>query len=376
MGEGLPLTVNGLQTPCYILYKDVLERNARRMLDRAESLGCRLRPHVKTHKTLQAAAICTGGDKRGIVVSTLAEAEFFAAGGFDDIIYAVPITTAKLGAAAALVRRLEAFHISLDHADTLSAVLAQPPAEGKQWSIFLMVDCGYHRDGIDPEAESSVELAQRIVASPVAKLAGLYTHGGHSYDAAGPEVVREVAEQERSAIASFAQKLRAVGVEVPVVGIGSTPTCSNPPSGGLEGVSEMHPGNYCYYDVMQEKLGSCSEEDIAVRVAMRVIGHYPERSMLLIDMGWTACSKQGEKAGYGRIEGHPELRLAELKQEAGIIMPADPEGTLDLSQYPLGMVLRLEPFHSCAHTKQHDRVHVLAEDRQTVADTWRICRGW
>lgn len=38
--------------------------------------------------------------------------------------------------------------------------------------------------------------------------------------------------------------------EVPIVGVGSTPTCSNPVA--LKGVTEMHPGNYIYYDVMQE----------------------------------------------------------------------------------------------------------------------------
>ena len=41
--------------------------------------------------------------------------------------------------------------------------------------------------------------------------------------------------------------------QVPVVGVGSTPTCSNPPA-ALPGVTEMHPGNYIYYDTMQQVL--------------------------------------------------------------------------------------------------------------------------
>mmetsp|Transcript_51164 Transcript_51164/g.164281 ORF Transcript_51164/g.164281 Transcript_51164/m.164281 type:complete len:350 (-) Transcript_51164:61-1110(-) len=349
------------------------------MLERARTLGCQLRPHQKTHKTLEAGAIVTGGSKRCVAVSTLAEAEFFADGGFDDILYAVPISAEKLPRAAALVQRLEKFHIALDHPDTLSQVLSRGPCEGKVWSVFLMVDCGYGRDGVDPLGDVAMEMAKRLQRSDCAKLAGLYTHGGHSYEHEGVAEavarVRQTAAEEAAAVVGLAARLRAAGVEVPIVGVGSTPTCSNPPLDGLEGVNEMHPGNYCYYDVMQEKIGSCTEDDIAVRVATRVIGHYAARGLLLVDMGWTACSKQGESCGFGRIEGHPELVVAGLKQEAGLLK-ASGDTPLDLSKYPLGTVLRLEPYHSCAHTKQHDRVHVLADDRETVEEAWRICRGW
>ena len=65
------------------------------MLANAEKMNCILRPHVKTHKTLEGAVLQTGGRKSRIVVSTLAEAEFFAKGGFDDILYAVPLTPDK-----------------------------------------------------------------------------------------------------------------------------------------------------------------------------------------------------------------------------------------------------------------------------------------
>eukprot|EP00439_Symbiodinium_sp_Y106_P052566 s4152_g7.t1 len=82
-------------------------------------------------------------------------------------------------------------------------------------------------------------------------------------------------------------------------------------------------------------------------------------------MGWTACSKQGQAMNYGRLEGHPELKVVDLKQEAGLVSSSDGK-PLDFAKYPLGTILRLEPFHSCAHTKQHDRIHVLAEDRTSV----------
>ena len=116
-----------------------------------------------------------------------------------------------------------------------------------------MVDCGYHRDGVDPRALKSVEIARRIVENGGTSLAGIYSHGGHSYDCASKDVrlararVERVAAAERDAVLEFADAIVAAGVAKRKdfgVGVGSTPTCSLPPRDGLQGVDEMHPGNY------------------------------------------------------------------------------------------------------------------------------------
>eukprot|EP00928_Gymnodinium_smaydae_P026466 TRINITY_DN20777_c0_g2_i1.p1 TRINITY_DN20777_c0_g2~~TRINITY_DN20777_c0_g2_i1.p1 ORF type:complete len:386 (-),score=85.11 TRINITY_DN20777_c0_g2_i1:61-1218(-) len=362
-----------LRTPCYVVDLAIARANAERMRARAQKLGVKLRPHLKTHKTIEGALLQTGGSKRGVVVSTLAEAKFFADGGFEDILYAVPITPDKLDDAALLAGRLEAFHVLVDHAAQFEGILARgAPAVGKKWSVVVMVDCGYHRDGVDPEDPASLELARRIATSPVSVLAGVYTHGGHSYGAASVEEVVRIGERERDAVATFAEKLQAAGVPCDMVGVGSTPTSSNPPS-HLRGITEMHPGNFLYYDVMQAKLGSCSLEDVAVRVCTRVIGQYPKQNMLLIDMGWTGISAQGKEDGYGAILGHPELRIKTLKQEAGEVESAN-GSPLDFARYPIGSIFRVLPWHSCASTHQHLFTHVLEDGR--ITGRWQQVRGW
>ena len=133
-------TIDDLRTPALCCYPSVMEANAKAMLDRASRLGCVLRPHVKTAKTLQAATMQTGGTKRRVVVSTVAEAEFLASGGFDDILYAVPITEDKFGAADELNQRLERFHVVVDHPRTVRALTSR--AVTKPLSVVVMVDCG------------------------------------------------------------------------------------------------------------------------------------------------------------------------------------------------------------------------------------------
>ena len=81
-----------------------------------------------------------------------------------------------------------------------------------------------------------------MAEATTARFFGIYTHGGHSYDGSSVAAVVKIAEQERDAVVNFAAKLKVAGVACTMVGVGSTPTCSNPPA-HLDGVTEMHPGS-------------------------------------------------------------------------------------------------------------------------------------
>ena len=164
-------SIQTLRTPAYVCYRDVMERNIETMSKRAASLGCVLRPHVKTTKTLEGAALLTGGTKRRCVVSTLAEATFLADGGFDDILYAVPLTPDKIVQAADLTARLEAFHVLVDSMASVQALAAASCA--KPFSVVVMVDCGYHRDGVDPDDPESIELVRALSSGSNTRFAGV-----------------------------------------------------------------------------------------------------------------------------------------------------------------------------------------------------------
>ena len=88
------------ETPCLLLDRARLDANCARMREAVARRGVRLRPHVKTAKCVEVADAALGDAPfRGIAVSTLAEARFFAAAGWDDITYAVGVTPQKLPAA-------------------------------------------------------------------------------------------------------------------------------------------------------------------------------------------------------------------------------------------------------------------------------------
>eukprot|EP00041_Stephanoeca_diplocostata_P036115 m.1301661 g.1301661 ORF g.1301661 m.1301661 type:complete len:193 (-) comp24806_c0_seq12:472-1050(-) len=75
----------------------------------------------------------------------------------------------------------------------------------------------YGRDGVQGTDPAALALVKALDAGDAFTFAGVYTHGGHSYDARGSVAIRAVAEQEAAAVVQFSKLLRAHGVECPVV---------------------------------------------------------------------------------------------------------------------------------------------------------------
>ncbi|MDY7093790.1 MAG: alanine racemase [Acidobacteriota bacterium] len=376
-------TLENLATPCAVVDLDAVERNVETMARRMESLGVRLRPHVKTHKCVELGRLQSPDGR--ITVSTLAEARHFAADGFRDITWALPLDPQRLPEIAELKAEVDAFHLLLDEPRTLDALESYarnsgPGGAEARFSAFLKVDCGYHRAGVDPASPAALELTRRLAASSAVRFAGILTHAGHSYSCRTDDEVAAVAEQERSVMADFAAELRRRGLEVPEVSVGSTPTMTRVRS--LEGITEARPGNYVFFDLHQEAIGSCRRRDVALSVLATVVGCYPERGQLVLNVGSLALSKDrgavhvpgfegyGElvEEGGGGIEG---LELVSLSQEHGQVRTASPELA---RRYPVGTRLRVLPNHSCLTAALFDRYHVVRGQR--VVEEWRPVRGW
>src|SRR3546814_16607974 len=88
-----PFHLAYLETHALLLHRGRLDRNHERMrTHRARVPGVRLRPHLKTAKSIDVARLGTAGP---ITVSTLKEAERFAEAGYSDMLYAVGLSPAK-----------------------------------------------------------------------------------------------------------------------------------------------------------------------------------------------------------------------------------------------------------------------------------------
>ena len=85
------LSLDELPTPAILVDLEVLERNVRRMAARAQAAGVRLRPHAKTHKSVEIAGMQRAAGASGLTLAKTSEAEVFVAAGFDDLFLAFPV---------------------------------------------------------------------------------------------------------------------------------------------------------------------------------------------------------------------------------------------------------------------------------------------
>ena len=269
----------GVETPHVSLDGAGVERNIRKMAEIADRNGVALRPHVKTHKIPAIARAQVEAGAAGITVAKVSEAEVMADAGLDDIFIAYPLVAeAKIRRAVALSLRVNRLIVGVDSVEgarRLSAAAGDHALE-----VRLEVDTGLRRTGI--AYDEAVGLAREIRAFGNLDLLGIYTYRG-AVLGGSPTLDRESAGlEEGELMVSLAGRMRERGIEVRDVSLGSTPTAEY--AGGVEGVTEIRPGTYVFYDRMQARLGACSLEECAATVVCTVVSR-PREDLAVIDGG-------------------------------------------------------------------------------------------
>ncbi|XP_050418392.2 D-serine dehydratase [Patella vulgata] len=365
-----------LPTPCLLVDLEIAKGNAQRMLNTATEMGVEIRPHMKTHKTLEGGVMMTGGRKSKICVSTLQEARFFSAGGFTDILYSIPITENKIKICQQTIKEVPDLKLMFDSRYGLQCIMNNPRPDGKPWSAIMEVDCGYARTGIEWDGEEILAIAQEADKCPTIHFMGLYVHCGDSYNAESVEEIHAIGDRTAERLVEVARRLKDRGINCETVGTGSTPCC-NQPSKKMANLTEFHPGCYIFNDYGLTLNGSCARSEIAIKVATRVIDYKKSKNVVLVDCGFLALSLDGIlEGGYGgmcSIQDHPELKMKAMDQELGKLTAADGQ-QLDFDKYPIGTLLYIYPFHACHTAAMHPVYYVHSGD--TVVDKWTPTRGW
>jgi D-serine deaminase-like pyridoxal phosphate-dependent protein len=373
------MNLDELPTPSLLLDKDQLSANIARMQASADRLGVRLRPHLKTLKSAQAAEALTAAGARGITVSTLKEASYFLDHGFTDITYAVGIVPAKLAEARKLMARGADLKIMTDSIEVARAVAGDADLNRAHYQLLLEIDCGDNRGGLQPHSDELPRIAELIDTS-AARFAGVLTHAGHSYGVDDIAAVSEIAAQERDAAVGAAERLRAAGHEVKTVSVGSTPTALF--ATDLAGVTELRAGVYTVFDLDQQSRGVCDIGEIALSVLSSVIGHNRAAGKILLDAGGLALSKDRSadrfrpELGYGQLchlDGGivPGLYVTGVSQEHGHVRVRDES---DYALFPLGSKLRILPIHACMTAAAYDYFNLV--ENNLVCGRWDRVNGW
>lgn len=340
------MLIQNLETPVTVVDLDVLERNIKSMADFCQAHGVALRPMIKTHKSPLIAKQQMQAGAVGVLVATLDEAEEMARVGILDVTIAYPLIGTgqrerllELAARAKLTLSVD----SMEAIEAYSSVFGPTADAGRPpVGVLIIIDSGGRRLGVSPDG--AVALGRAIEAAPGLTLAGVATHPGHVYGCSSPDEVEAVAAQETGAVLAAAEQLRGAGLAVSTVAVGSTPTARI--AATVDGITELRPGNYVFFDAIQVALGAATTDDCALKVLGTVLSR-PTPQTAVIDVGSKMLSSdRGAHGldlvrGYGHIVGHPELVIERVSEELAVV--SAPDG------YALNIGDRIEivPNHAC-----------------------------
>jgi D-serine deaminase-like pyridoxal phosphate-dependent protein len=363
------VNLDSVDTPALLVDDSLLEHNVQLMAQLCQQHGKRLRPHIKTHKTLEIAQRQRSNGAVGLTVAKLGEAEVYAAAGFDDLLICYPIVgPLKLARLAALAHSVTVSTV-IDNTDAARDLSAAMTVAGVRLDVLLKLDVGMHRVGV---AAGEVEqLASAVAGLPGLRLRGVCIHEGSVYGEADPARRRAVGRDQVQRLVATAELLRDRGLPVDVVSCGSTPSLADIID--IDGVTEVRPGNYVFYDAMQVALGVIQAERCALSVLTTVVSR-GGADHAIIDAGAKTLSLDrgahglGLLSDYGRVTGRDDVRLASLSEEHGWLKLGE-EASLSV-----GERLRVLPNHACAVVNNFDKMTVV-RDGEPIGEWDIAARG-
>jgi D-serine deaminase-like pyridoxal phosphate-dependent protein len=236
-----------LNTPVLVLDLDRLDSNIAGMATFAAAHGLKLRPHAKTHKSVDIAKRQIAAGAVGLCCAKIGEAEALADGGITGLHITSPVVpTPAVERLAQLNLRSAGLMAVVDNPDNARAIArAVEQAGDTPLSVIIDVDPGIHRTGV-ASPEAAVALFETIRSLPALLYRGVQFYcGSHQHIHAFAE--REAAMRERADyLRTVTAALTEVGGAPEIVTGGGTGT--HRIDAGLGIFTELQVGSYIFMD--------------------------------------------------------------------------------------------------------------------------------
>lgn len=369
--EDLPSDLQTKATPFLAIDVRTVAANLDRAQDFATSAGLTLRPHAKTHKVAELAAMQVAAGASGLTVSSLGEAEAFAAQGFDDLFvaYSVPITPEAAKRIALLLDQAR-LSIAIDSVEGAEALAAHGLGARSGLRVLVEVNVGLDRSGANPA--QAAQIGQRANDLGL-QVDGVFAYPGHGY---APGAAGKAAIDERLVLTKGSEAFAELGLECAVVSGGSTPTLYATQEGIL---NEIRPGVYALNDAQQVALKSASLDDVALFAVSTVIS-VPEPGRYVLDAGskCLASDRPPFVDGHGLVLGAQPATINRIWEHHAVVTAGvaagrgNGWGSTDEADPRVGDRVLVAPNHVC--TAINLQREIYAFDNNST-ETWPLIAG-
>ncbi|NQV98154.1 MAG: DSD1 family PLP-dependent enzyme [Rhodospirillales bacterium] len=348
-----------LYTPALIIELDAFERNLARMASYSRDHGVGLRPHAKTHKSVEIARRQVAAGALGVCCATLGEAEVMAAGGIDHVLLTTPpVGPRKMRRFLDLSAKSVGLMTVLDNADHTQDLADAAAALNLKVDVLVALDIGTQRIGARPE--QAMAIARLIALSPNLSFRGVHAYCGSL------QHIHDFSERKRAVVAaneivrSLISDLDSAGLSPEIVtGVG---TGSHQIDASHGTYTEMQVGSYIFMDVEYAEIdwpdGAFEQ---ALFVATTVVSNN-HRGFVTTDGGTKRFSMGGAEP---RFADQDHWSYGFQGDEHGKIIFGEHN---DVPQF--GSLVRMIPPHCDPTVNLYDYYHVIRDGQ--LVDIWPI----
>lgn len=351
--------IDTIDSPALIIYEDRVMENIRILISMIDDVK-RLRPHVKTHKSKEAALLMMDAGISKFKCATIAEAEMLAMINAPDVLLAYQPTEPKLQRFIGLIKgyRDTTFSCLIDNYHSANVIAKAASKNNLEIPVYIDLNVGMNRTGIAPGPEA-VKLYQECISLKGIKPIGLHAYDGH-IRMKDFEERRKRCNEVFELVEDTQKELMNARLPKPVIIAGGTPTF--PLYAKMKSV-ECSPGTFIFWDAGYERI--CPEQPFhaAALVISRIIS-VPGRNTLCLDLGHKSIAAEKELADRVKFLNAPDLKFSGHSEEH--LVAEAPEGHF----YKPGNVLYGLPVHICPTVALYECASIIKNHE--VAGEWRI----
>ncbi|MGN6376492.1 MAG: DSD1 family PLP-dependent enzyme [Sphingomonas sp.] len=353
-----------LNTPVLVLDRAALDRNIAAMATLAKARGVALRPHAKTHKSVDIARRQLAAGAIGLCCAKLGEAEVMVEGGMAGVHITSPVvSTPAIERLVALNARAEGLMTVVDDPANVAALDRALAATGKPLDVIVDVDPGIRRTGV-ASAEAAVELARAIADAPMLRYRGVQFYCGVHQHIEAFAQRRAAIEERTDYLRTVIDALTAVGFAPEIVTGSGTGTHAIDLDLGV--FTELQVGSYVFMDRQYLDCDLTGDGKAPFETALYVDARVVSASgpgMATIDSGFKALATDG---GPPRVVAGAEgAQFMFMGDEHGAIIGPAPD-----TRHAIGDAVTLVVPHCDPTVNLYDSYHVV--DGDTLVDIWPV----
>ena len=354
-----------LNTPVLVLDRGALDRNIAAMAELAARHGVGLRPHAKTHKSVDIALRQIAAGALGVCCAKIGEAEVLCDGGITGILITSPVAAPRaIERLAALAARAVGLMAVVDHPAVARRIDAALATAGTTLDVIIDIDPGIARTGV-ASAEAAVALAETIAGLPNLNGRGVQFYCGSQQHIENYTERRAAIVERTGYLKSVVAALTKAGFKPEIVTGSGTGTHRIDLDLGV--FTELQAGSHVFMDKQYldcDLTGDGSTPfETALGVDARVVSAN-HSGLVTIDAGFKSLSTDGGVAVVRR--GAPETAFFAFMgdEHAALIAPGIGEQLIP------GDPVTLTVPHCDPTVNLYDHYHVVEGD--TLVAIWPV----